>query len=142
MHRFVVSGERPVCAFCTHLFFFFIFLIIKRLKTELKQDNSNGSGVMRLSETLEAHLMRGIDTTGNRVLELKEWLDFLVPKAATDTTDTAAALLERSEVAAAQSDLELRSVAELVKLLEIANQKLVLAGVVDGGGSGSGDCNV
>ena len=73
-------------------------------------------GHMRwLSDTFAHHLMRAIDTTGNRQLEEAEFLEFLLMPRRTR---------RKKAQKVPTTDLHFRSVHELVDLLEAANQTL------------------
>ena len=104
---YLIQGIRVLCVF--------------RLETH-KGGHITNHHMRWLSDTFAHHLMRGIDTTGNRQLEEAELLEFLLVPRETK---------KKKAQEVATSDLHYRSVHELVDLLEKANQALKKAGIED-----------
>ena len=100
-NHYLLEGIRALCEF--------------RLASKHNHHN------MILSDSICQHLMRGIDTTGNSIIDEQEFLNFLMP--------TTQHLKKKSSQTINKSDLHYRSVQELVELLEKANEKLKKAGI-------------
>ena len=105
-NHYLIDGIRALCEF--------------RLKTHKGGHTTNGN-MFHLSDTFAHHLMRAIDTTGNRVLSEEEFLEFLM--STRETKNKKAKELVKS-------DHHYRSVKELVVLLNQANEKLRNAGLL------------
>jgi len=107
-NQYLVDGISALCEF--------------RLRTHKGGHSTNH----RLSETFSNHLMRAIDTTGNRVLSEEEFLEFLLPTKLTKRSK------KKHTKMTQKTDLHYRSVEELVKLMEAAQKALKAAGIEDG----------